>query len=233
MPLSMDIATLRNQILGDLAAAHDYYTNTKQAWRVVLLDIASGHAIEFLNVHTGNKIPAADMPDQANIYFTRYLASATFQQFVSLLEDFVLGLIRLWLRAFPQRLENKKIGASLVFSAKDIEEVREEIIQQQVLDIAYKSLPDWFIFLGAMVTLNHPGKEESEKLAEIKASRDVLVHNRGVVNAIYVEKAGTRKRFAVGDRLDIPEPYHLECWNLIRKVVSDVAADALAKAPAS
>jgi hypothetical protein len=33
MPLSDDIATLRDQVLGDLTAAHDYYTNTKQAWR--------------------------------------------------------------------------------------------------------------------------------------------------------------------------------------------------------
>jgi hypothetical protein len=231
MPLAADIATLRDQILGDLVAAHDYYTNTKEAWQVVQLYVASGQAVEFLNVHTGNKFPDADLPAQALFYVTEYLAAATFQQFVSLFEDFVMGLIRLWLGSFPQRLENRKIGAWLVFNAKDIADARAQVIQQQVLDVAYKSLADWFVFLNGLVNLSHPSKHEVEKLMEIKASRDVIVHNRGIVNAVYLEKAGARKRFATGDKLEIQEPYHLECWNLIRKVVQEVAADAIAKAP--
>jgi hypothetical protein len=232
MPLSADIAALRDQVLGDLAAAHDYYTHTKEAWRAVQLYAASGAAVEFLNSHTGTTVSAADLPARAQFYVTEYLASATFLQFVSLFEDFLLGLIRLWLRAFPQRLEKRTVRAAVVFGAKDIEEVREQVIQQQVLDLAYRSLPDWFAFLSGLVNLNHPGKDEVERLAEIKASRDVLVHNRGVANAIYVERAGARKRFAAGAKLEIQEPYHLECWGLVRKVVSEVAADALAKAPA-
>src|ERR1700730_16240259 len=96
MPLAVDIATLRDQILRDLAAAHDYYTNTKEAWQVVQLYVASGQTVEFLNVHTGNKFPDADLPAQVLFYVTEYLAAATFQQFVSLLEEFVLGLFGLW-----------------------------------------------------------------------------------------------------------------------------------------
>lgn len=232
MPLSDDIAALRDQILGDLAASHDYFVNTKQAWRIVQVYVDSGNTVEFQNTHTGNKVPAENLAAQAQFYVKEHLASATFQQFVSQFEDFVLGLIRLWLRAFPQRLDHRKLAASIVFAAKDIEEVRDQVIQQQVLDIAYRSLPDWFAFLQDLVNLNHPSKEEIENLAEIKASRDVLVHNRGVVNSIYVDKAGARKHFDVGTKLEVPEPYHLGYWDLLRKVVSEVAADAIAKAPA-
>src|SRR6267142_257763 len=117
MPLQADIATLRDQILVDLAAAHDYYTNTKQAWRVVQLYVDSGKTVEFLNAHTGNKVPPADLPAQAQFYVTEYLAAATFQQFVSLFEDFVLGLIRLWLRSFQMRLWKRNLVASIVFEA--------------------------------------------------------------------------------------------------------------------
>src|SRR6185312_11532269 len=140
MPLSADIEALRDRVLADLAAAHDYYTNTKQAWRVVQLYVDSGETVQFFNAHTGNEVPAADLPDRAQFYVTEYLAAATFQQFVSLFEDFVLGLIRLWLRAFPQKLGKRTLTAAVVFEAKDIDQVREQIIQQQVLDIAYKSL---------------------------------------------------------------------------------------------
>ncbi|MGL4554928.1 MAG: hypothetical protein ACRC33_27490 [Gemmataceae bacterium] len=231
MPLAADIAALRDQVLADLSAAHDYYTNTKQAWRVVQRYVDSGQTVDFLNVHTGNKVPPADIPSQAQFYVTQYLASATLQQFVSHLEDFVLGLIRLWLRSFPHRLRDRKVSGAAVFAAKDIDEVREHLIQQHVLDTAYKSLADLFASLSELVELKHPAKDEIERLAEIKASRDVLVHNRGVVNATYVQKVGARKRFDVGDRLEVSEPYHLECWGLIRKVVTDIAGDAIAKAP--
>ncbi len=231
MPLSVDIATLRDQILGDLATAHDYYTNTKQAWWVVQLYLNSGETVEFFNTHTGNRIPPADLQDQIQLYITKYLAATTFQQFVSLFEDFMLGLIRLWLRSFPQRLARRSLAASIVFEAKTIDQVREQIVQQQVLDIAYKSLPDWFAFLKGLVNLNHPSEEEIKRLTEIKASRDILVHNRGRVNSLYVEKSGANKRFDAGASLEIPEPYHLESWNLIRKVITDTATDAIANAP--
>jgi|GEM_PF-5643843 len=35
MALSDDIRVLRDHIQADLAAAHDYYTDTKTAWRIV------------------------------------------------------------------------------------------------------------------------------------------------------------------------------------------------------
>ena len=43
MALSDDIRTLRDQILTDLVAAHDYYTDTKSAWRMVV------HGIDFIS----------------------------------------------------------------------------------------------------------------------------------------------------------------------------------------
>ncbi len=33
-----------------------------------------------------------------------------------------------------------------------------------------------------------PKKEEIAKIAEIKAARDILVHNKGFVNFLYVKK---------------------------------------------
>jgi hypothetical protein len=48
MALSDDIRTLRDQALADLAAAHDYYTDTKIAWRIVHKVIAEGAEVRFL-----------------------------------------------------------------------------------------------------------------------------------------------------------------------------------------
>jgi len=69
-------------------------------------------------------------------------------------------------------------------------------------------------------------KDQIERLAEIKASRDILAHNRGIVN----EKPSGRARYEVGQRLEIPEPYLQESRTLIQNVVQDVSAAAIAKA---
>ena len=45
MALSDDIRTLRDQSLMDLAAAHDYYTDTQSAWRMVKQVISAGRKI--------------------------------------------------------------------------------------------------------------------------------------------------------------------------------------------
>ena len=42
---------------------------------------------------------------------------------------------------------------------------------------------------------------------EIKASRDIIIHNKGVINRLYVEKAGGRRRGEAGDELVIDETY--------------------------
>jgi hypothetical protein len=94
-------------------------------------------------------------------------------------------------------------------------------------EIKYRSLKEWFDFLGETVNLGCPTEEEIEQLAEIKVSRDILVHSNGVVNETYTRKAGDRARFAPRQMLDIPEPYHRESWLLIKKIINDIAGAAV------
>jgi hypothetical protein len=59
----------------------------------------------------------------------------------------------------------------------------------------------------------------------------VLGHNRGVANKTYEAKAAGLARFKPGQRIDIPEPYHRETWELLRKVVRDVSDAVAGKLP--
>jgi hypothetical protein len=90
---------------------------------------------------------------------------------------------------------------------------------------------EWFAYLEKLAKLGCPTESEIERIAEAKASRDLLVHNRGVANETYEDKAGKRARYKDGERIDIPEPYHLATWELIRKLVTDISDAASAKAP--
>lgn len=68
-----------------------------------------------------------------------------------------------------------------------------------------------------------PSPDEINRIAEAKASRDVLVHNCGVASKTYESKAGRLARHEEGHRIDIPEHYHRQTWELLRKVVMDIS----------
>lgn len=95
----------------------------------------------------------------------------------------------------------------------------------------YERPAEWFAYLEDKVKLGCPTADEIDRIAEAKASRDVLIHNRGVASKIYVSKSRRFARCREGEILDVTEPYHREIWELLRKVVAEVSDAAIAKAP--
>jgi len=230
MSLAAAIEVHRDSILGDLDSVHDYFTNTKVAWRIIQRSVQRGAKFRIHNSPTGHVTTEEEVAGKAQFYVTDYLVVATFQHFVSLFEDFVFGLMRHWLLAYPQSLSSKQIKFATILEAQDLETLRLFAIDNELNEIAYRSVRDWFDYLDRLVKLGCPSGAEIERLTEIKATRDVHTHNRGIVSSRYLLKAGTLCRGASGERLAIPEHYHRESWQLIRKVVVDVSAAAIAKA---
>lgn len=77
--------------------------------------------------------------------------------------------------------------------------------------------------------LGCPSAADIDRIGEAKASRDVLAHNRGIANRIYEAKAGKAARFTDGQRVEIPEAYHREMWELLRKLIADLSNAAATK----
>jgi hypothetical protein len=103
------------------------------------------------------------------------------------------------------------------------------VVRKELNEVLYDRPIEWFAYLEDKAKLGCPSANEIERIAEAKASRDVLVHNKGIANKTYESKAGNLARFDEGNRINIPEHYHREIWELIRKVVSDVSNAAIAK----
>lgn len=89
----------------------------------------------------------------------------------------------------------------------------------------------WFKYLDDKVKLGCPTEAEIARITEVKASRDMLVHSRGVAGKTYESKAGKVARYKDGQRIDIPEYYHSETWELLRKVATDISNAVIAKVP--
>jgi hypothetical protein len=230
MPLAQDIQSLIDRSLAALDEAHDYYTHTRAAWRLLQQVVDRGRKFTIQSSATGTKVDQQALVSRAHWYVQNYLTSATFQQFMSLLEDYLFDLMRLWLAVYPGSLSRKQIDVETVLRSPDRSAILLAVIDRDLADLRYQRVADWFRHLDRLVTLDCPSQDEIERLAEIKATRDVMVHNKGFANAIYVSKSGSRARFKDGERVEIPEQYHRESWDLIRKVVRDVGEAVMKKA---
>lgn len=222
--------TLAVRSLTGLSSGHDYYVHTKVAWRLAEKVVAVGPRFTIRNKITGSLVDQDDLVRRGQDYATVYLRWFTFQHFVSQFEDFLFDLLGLWLTAHPQGLAGKSVPFGAVMEAPDKAAITRAVVDEELNSLKYKRVADWFRYLDKLVHLDHPSSDEIESLAEIKASRDILVHNRGIVNAIYVSKVGGRARYAIGDLLELPEDYHRASWELILKEVRDVSSAAVAKA---
>ena len=224
--LATDLVDLRDRALTELVELHDYYNDSRVAWRIILQLDKAGSAIRYTNLATATEMSLIDLAGKARGYAQR-VRTATFHQFVGIFESFLLDFLRLWMLAYPRRLGKRTVEFDAILNAADKDAVTMLVIDKEIGEILYARPSAWFEYLGKLVNLGCPTTSEIEQFAEMKATRDVSIHNRGVVNVAYVAKSGDRARFTIGHRIDIPEQYHRESWELIRKIVADISNAAI------
>ena len=95
MALSDDIQILRDRTLASLVAAHDYYEQSRVAWKIVLNEIKAGLTYSGQNAVTGTVINERVLASKAASYVSENLVRSTFQQFISTFEFFFFDLLRL------------------------------------------------------------------------------------------------------------------------------------------
>jgi hypothetical protein len=63
-----------------------------------------GRPVGIVDLASKRRLPPGDLESRAQKYVTVRLAESIFREFSSLLEEYILGLIRLWLTAYPEDL---------------------------------------------------------------------------------------------------------------------------------
>jgi hypothetical protein len=243
MPLPAGIRELAEGILIRLDESRDYYSHTQEAWRVVQQVAEEGRPLAIVNSATGLNVPASDLEPIAHRYVSVHLTESVFKGLSGHLEDWVLGLARLWLTAYPvqldsaynestersrsQRREEIQVPLSEILAAPDRDAILEGVAERVVRELAYRGPLQWFRFLDNRVNLGCPNDSQKALLCEMKAARDTLEHSRGLVGPDYIVKAGALARHAEGKLIRIDEPYLLDCFALLRGVIAAMTEAAL------
>lgn len=109
----------------------------------------------------------------------------------------------------------------------------EQAVESKVNFISYKSLPDIIKYFTKTTDIpeNIVSKDEMNQLLELKATRNLLIHNNLMVNPIYEETAGPNKRSGNGNcgRLRINQDYLFKSLFVMRTVLEKIKTELLEK----
>lgn len=134
-------------------------------------------------------------------------------QLVAIVEAMLGDVVRAIILKYPQKLSAKRtVNLKSVLEAVSIEEVHLRATDQLLNEMSYKSPREFAEFLEGMISINLLECPAFHRYMEVKASRDIFIHNRGTVNEVYLRKAGSHQRAPAGAKLPADVQYFLESY---------------------
>lgn len=134
-------------------------------------------------------------------------------QLVTLVETMLGDVVRAVVARYPQKLGGKRtLSIQSVLEATSLEEVHLRATDALLNELSYKTPGEFAESMQTLLSVNLLECPAFHRYMEIKATRDIFVHNRGIANDIYLRKAGSHARVKVGMVLPADIQYFLECY---------------------
>jgi hypothetical protein len=133
---------------------------------------------------------------------------------VSKFESYLFRTLTEIIYEFPEKLginvsgvkPYKTVPIDFVIGSQSIEELIRKVIADRISSISYAT-PQQYLQFFQEVTGCKTQDEEFIDYIEIKATRDLLVHNDKKVNDIYLEKVGDKRRGSLNQVIPIDGKY--------------------------
>jgi hypothetical protein len=169
--------------------------------------------------------------------YDRFLRSGLYEAFlvasISSFESFLLKVLRVIVSEYPGKLSIAVPGVSacktapvaLVFDSASLVEAQEAIIAEHLSGVFYAQ-PKAYLEYSRKVIGIEKDDPAFEHYLEMKATRDLLVHNGGIVNGVYLAKAGSNARGKVGEKLAVESVYFEHCVAALKRISGIIKRDA-------
>jgi hypothetical protein len=124
---------------------------------------------------------------------------------VASMEIMIADVLHYFLRSFPQKLPANEFKFEKDTFFENYFRLLRKAIDAHINSLSYKSFEDFFGKLLEYLSLDWPDFRQAfgDDIKEIKATRNLLLHNNLVVNDQYVDTAGVKKR----ERPVVDKPY--------------------------
>ena len=122
----------------------------------------------------------------------------------------------------------KTINVESIINAESLDEILKDLIEQELISIFYASPEKQFEYMSKILGIEFDQKINNlfDKWKEYKATRDIIVHNSGLINETYIKKSANQARGEIGDQLIIDNEYLnfliADTKSLIGKITSNI-----------
>ncbi|THV57305.1 hypothetical protein EZV76_15025 [Flagellimonas alvinocaridis] len=157
------------------------------------------------------------------------LYQSTFIYIVAQFEAFLSDIISLCLKYDQRKLRmnvsggasNKKVDISEVLNCKTQDNIIDLIIDKQLGDLFYAGPKKQREYIEKVLSVE---LEEVQWLNwfEYKATRDLLVHNSGKINSIYLEKTGEKARGKLNEKIELNKEYFDDALSNIKSMIGRI-----------
>jgi hypothetical protein len=128
---------------------------------------------------------------------------------IALFDAYVADVFRAVLISRPEMLRShRQLTYEVILSFEDRGSLIDAMAAREINDIAYKSLSEQVRYYAERfgVDLRSSDKVSVDELVEVTARRNLLVHNAGIVNSVYLDTVPVAS-VSLGDRLVVDESY--------------------------
>jgi len=137
------------------------------------------------------------------------LYSGTLMLLVTYYENLISRVFRCDFARHPERikLDAKAVTYKFLLEVNNVEEVKNHLIDEEVMSMMYKSHGDWMCYLENIIKLKLPCiNDNKDRISEIIARRNLFVHNDGKVNSVYLGII-SNSEFKRGEEIIISKEY--------------------------
>lgn len=134
-------------------------------------------------------------------------------QLVTIVESMLSDIVRAIVIRYLQKLGSKRtLPLRMVLEATSLEEIHLRATDALLNELSYKSPAEFADSMQSILSINLLECPAFHKYVEVKATRDIFIHNRGIANDVYIRKAGSHARVNSGTTLPADIQYFLESY---------------------
>lgn len=133
--------------------------------------------------------------------------------------NYVSDIMRLMHKAKPETLRSSgSITIEEALQHSDISDLISYISDKKTNELSYKGIDALSDEIKSRFNIDIFPSEEIRKFAiEIIETRNIIVHNRGIINKIFINR--TKTKYISGNKVDIEFEYTLKCMELLSQIV--------------
>lgn len=244
--LAIRIARLQNGIVRELNDIHIFI-------RQALPLLEESKALHAASTHKKDRryyVPAVnrtkfarrtdkELKDIYDQFTSRRLYESFLITAIGEFEGFLSQVMREVFRAYPLKLGVSVPGIAacrgapidVILGSGTLEEVLDRTVEEHLRGVFFAA-PRAYVEYFSKVVGTDVDDPAFLDYYELKATRDLLVHNSRVINAIYIEKAGSKARGKVGQKIGVDSPYFDGALATLKRLSGIIKRDAEKAFPA-